>query len=532
MRCKSCGNEVKSDYKFCPFCASRLTQDFQDHFEELEPPVLSLDPDQEDSAVLYGEVRELPAEPLNGRLARAAQEPMHALAQADEWEAWEQNHRGEQPPVLKEREREPRSAPPRAGEDQNEGIPGSQHRQAPYGPIEGEAYGRAPRCGPEQHPGQGPYAGAATANFEPEPPQGPRAYPVPQGCREKPSYTGGPRSGRPEPYYAEETSSTPGYHEKGPYMEKPLHQQDAYSHERGARPAPQEYRREQAYPDKPGFEPPYQEQDSIRTPPGYGKGSYTGDPRYGQEAYPTPQAPPHRPDPISFNEGEPYMPPPYEGMPSQMRQTAPRQEEAYSEPEQVPDLEPMRQERPLSHKTERQAYTVYRPGKAKETPPAPVQPDRRSIPRQRDAWDDVEQDEEIVEDIPDLITFEVPEHPEVLPGADTPEPVRKPEHKNLDMDEARVSTAPYVSMKPEVVQETKERETPKGPGPVFKLLLIVFVVMVALLTSIAVYWLRSAKEPMTAAAGAGRTESVEAGEIEQEQSLEGLELPTVSEPAD
>lgn len=53
MRCKHCGNEVKSDYKFCPFCASRLIQDFEGHFEDLEPLVLSEDPAQWE--ILYDE---------------------------------------------------------------------------------------------------------------------------------------------------------------------------------------------------------------------------------------------------------------------------------------------------------------------------------------------------------------------------------------------------------------------------------------------------------------------------------------------
>lgn len=53
MRCKHCGNEVKSDYKFCPFCASRLIQDFEGHFEDLEPLVLSEDPVQWE--ILYDE---------------------------------------------------------------------------------------------------------------------------------------------------------------------------------------------------------------------------------------------------------------------------------------------------------------------------------------------------------------------------------------------------------------------------------------------------------------------------------------------
>ncbi len=70
MRCKHCGNEVKSDYKFCPFCASRLIQDFEGHFEDLEPLVLSEDPAQWE--ILYEESPE-------------AEQPSSAISQLKEY---------------------------------------------------------------------------------------------------------------------------------------------------------------------------------------------------------------------------------------------------------------------------------------------------------------------------------------------------------------------------------------------------------------------------------------------------------------
>lgn len=37
MLCKSCGGNVKSDFKYCPFCGERIISDFHDQFEELPP---------------------------------------------------------------------------------------------------------------------------------------------------------------------------------------------------------------------------------------------------------------------------------------------------------------------------------------------------------------------------------------------------------------------------------------------------------------------------------------------------------------
>lgn len=40
MLCKKCGNNVKSDFKYCPYCGERIVSDFHDHYEELTPPFL------------------------------------------------------------------------------------------------------------------------------------------------------------------------------------------------------------------------------------------------------------------------------------------------------------------------------------------------------------------------------------------------------------------------------------------------------------------------------------------------------------
>ena len=31
MLCKKCGNNVKSDFKYCPYCGERIVSDFHDH---------------------------------------------------------------------------------------------------------------------------------------------------------------------------------------------------------------------------------------------------------------------------------------------------------------------------------------------------------------------------------------------------------------------------------------------------------------------------------------------------------------------
>lgn len=46
MLCKKCGNNVKSDFKYCPYCGERIVSDFHDHYEELTPPFLVREPDR------------------------------------------------------------------------------------------------------------------------------------------------------------------------------------------------------------------------------------------------------------------------------------------------------------------------------------------------------------------------------------------------------------------------------------------------------------------------------------------------------
>lgn len=65
MQCKNCGRDVKSDFKYCPYCANRLINDFEDHYGELNPPYVMPDlADQtpEDAAFLYGRSRVIPDE--------------------------------------------------------------------------------------------------------------------------------------------------------------------------------------------------------------------------------------------------------------------------------------------------------------------------------------------------------------------------------------------------------------------------------------------------------------------------------------
>ena len=50
MLCKKCGNNVKSDFKYCPYCGERIVSDFHDHYEELTPPFLVREPDEPDAA--------------------------------------------------------------------------------------------------------------------------------------------------------------------------------------------------------------------------------------------------------------------------------------------------------------------------------------------------------------------------------------------------------------------------------------------------------------------------------------------------
>lgn len=53
MLCKKCGNNVKSDFKYCPYCGERIISDFHDHYEELAPPFLVREPDEPDGAAAW-----------------------------------------------------------------------------------------------------------------------------------------------------------------------------------------------------------------------------------------------------------------------------------------------------------------------------------------------------------------------------------------------------------------------------------------------------------------------------------------------
>ena len=55
--CKNCHGNVKSDFKFCPFCGQRVVNDFRDQYEELSPPYV-ISPahvwqEEEDTASAY-----------------------------------------------------------------------------------------------------------------------------------------------------------------------------------------------------------------------------------------------------------------------------------------------------------------------------------------------------------------------------------------------------------------------------------------------------------------------------------------------
>lgn len=54
MVCKKCGNSIKSDFKYCPYCGERMISDFHDQFQDLTPPFVIHDI-QEDEEALYGE---------------------------------------------------------------------------------------------------------------------------------------------------------------------------------------------------------------------------------------------------------------------------------------------------------------------------------------------------------------------------------------------------------------------------------------------------------------------------------------------
>ncbi len=52
MLCKNCGNNVKSDFKYCPYCGERFLGDFQDHYGELTPPYV-IDEQPDENADVY-----------------------------------------------------------------------------------------------------------------------------------------------------------------------------------------------------------------------------------------------------------------------------------------------------------------------------------------------------------------------------------------------------------------------------------------------------------------------------------------------
>ena len=86
MRCKNCGREVKSDYKYCPYCATRLIQAFGDHYAELEPDyTLPDDPADDPVAVIYGqpEVDALPVFPPPSEEEYDLPEPADFLEEDD-----------------------------------------------------------------------------------------------------------------------------------------------------------------------------------------------------------------------------------------------------------------------------------------------------------------------------------------------------------------------------------------------------------------------------------------------------------------
>ncbi len=51
MQCRKCENNIKSDFKYCPYCGERIISDFHDHFEELTPPFVIRDAQETDEAV-------------------------------------------------------------------------------------------------------------------------------------------------------------------------------------------------------------------------------------------------------------------------------------------------------------------------------------------------------------------------------------------------------------------------------------------------------------------------------------------------
>ncbi len=59
MLCKNCGNNVKSDFKYCPYCGERFLGDFQDHYGELAPPYVVDEPPDEKADIYVSESEEV-----------------------------------------------------------------------------------------------------------------------------------------------------------------------------------------------------------------------------------------------------------------------------------------------------------------------------------------------------------------------------------------------------------------------------------------------------------------------------------------
>ena len=65
MVCKNCQNNVKSDFKYCPYCGARIISDFQDHYENLTPPPVLADEaeDAQDPAAAFYAAAQEESEP-------------------------------------------------------------------------------------------------------------------------------------------------------------------------------------------------------------------------------------------------------------------------------------------------------------------------------------------------------------------------------------------------------------------------------------------------------------------------------------
>lgn len=383
MRCKSCGNEVKSDFKYCPFCSSRLMQDFNDHLGDLEPPVLSADPLRMDAEqVIYGEGREV-SESAHA-MREKAYEPAPEYAQSTPVRPPANVPRDEEYPVTAEKA---------AASDQAQRKAPRERRARERGYV-------------VYRPGMPPELPTTSPERDEAPLTSPPQWPQPEPPRHSPparAHTPAQRENFPV--------------ERGSVGESP-----------------------RAYP------PPEREAPAA--------------PRMDDDAFSQMYAP--------VNE-----------VPSStLRMSADELPQARPMPKAAPTPEPP------------SAYV----------PPVREQPTPFTAPVEDLDWED---DEEEI--IPDLITFEVPKELEDFS-------VGKQAHGGgaLEMDAARSNAAPYVSMKPEVEQPQREEHPEKETGAVFKLLLLVFVILVGLLTGIAIYWFAATSdwmEQMSAGAAQSQAES-------------------------